>query len=324
MKILFILLLSLSSLFACEKQVILGSGPAGLTAALFAAQGGLEPLVIEGLIEENLLASIQRIENYPGFPEAISGGDLSSRIQMQAEHFGARFLPTHARAVDLKSYPFQILLENGELVQSSALIIATGTSVKPLEVPGEAELKGKGVFSNALLECDRFQGKRVVVVGGGDSAIESALILAEKASRVALIYKGEKLYGASYLQKRLSEQPKVELLLETIVEEILGSRIGRLTQVALKKIKSDQRFFYPCSGLIVANGRRPNSDLFKEQLEMTADGYLITEPGSCRTSIPGVFAAGDIANNATGKLIGAAASGCQASREALSFLNNPK
>ncbi len=283
--ITFCFCLSFTATECLEKLVILGSGPAGLTSALFAAQSHLNPLVIEGEQQDGQIASIYHIENYPGFPEGISGLELAERIHQQAEKFGARFQSGSVIQVDLLQYPFKIILKSGEEVYCESVVIATGASPKWLGLDSEASLIGHGVSASALLDGPQFKGQEVIVVGGGDSAMEQALLLAEEASHVTVIYKEGKLYGASYLQERLLNNPKIKCVLNTEVVEIHGADQGHVTGVLLKNLKTTKTTNLECAGIFVSNGRRPNTDLFQDQWEMTEKGYIVTKENSTHTTV---------------------------------------
>lgn len=302
-----------------EKIVILGAGPAGLTSSLFAAQANLNPLVIEGDPYEGQIASIYHIENYPGFPEGISGQDLANRIHQQAEMFGARFQSGQAVNVDLQQRPFHILLDDGREIFCESLVIATGASPKWLGLDSEAALIGHGVSASAILDGPKFAGKDVVVVGGGDSAMEQALLLTEYASHVTIVYKGEKFYGVSYLQERIFNNPKISCRFHSTVSAIRGVEEGYVTGVVLT-----DKTELACEGLFVSNGRKPNTDLFLGQLEMTEVGYIVTKPNSSLTTVKGVFAAGDITHAAYRKVTTSVAAGCMAAVDATKFLAEAK
>lgn len=303
-----------------EKLVILGAGPAGLTSALFAGQAHLDPLVIEGEPADGQIASIYRIENFPGFYEGISGLDLSMRIRTQAEIFGARFYPSQAIAVDLSQRPFHIVLADGVEIVCESLVIATGASPKWLGLESEAALIGRGVSASATLDAHKFNEKAVIVIGGGDSAMEQALLLAEHATQVTIICKNEKLHASSYLQERVFQNPKIAIKYCTEVIDIRGVDVGRVTGVLLRHSQTKKENVLPCEGVFVSNGRQPNTGLFIGQLKMTDVGYIITKPDSTLTSVPGVFAAGDIVHTAYRKVITSAASGCMTALDAAKFL----
>lgn len=307
-----------------EKLVILGSGPAGLTSSLFAAQANLNPLVIQGDQYDGQITSIYRIENYPGFPEGISGEELAARIRAQAEIFGARFNPSYAVAADLLHPPFTILLGNGDTILCEALIIATGASPRWLGLEGEASLIGYGISSNAVADREKYAGREVFVVGGGDSAMEQALLLAEYASSVTVVYKNSKFFAAPYLQERVLNNPKIACLFNSEIAEVVGAEQKDLTGVVVHNLISGEKRDVNCAALFVSNGRKPNTSFFANQLEMTEGGYIITKPDSTKTSIDGIFAAGDITHLGYKKVTTSVASGCMAAIDAIKFLNSTK
>lgn len=324
-KILILLILCCASSLSLnsneiEKILILGGGPAGLTASLFAGQSHLNPLVIEGDEYQGQITSIYQIENYPGFPEGISGKDLALKIHQQAGRFGARFNSSYAVEVDLSKRPFRVTLADGQEIYSESLVIATGTSSKWLGVTGEAELIGHGVSSSATLDAPKFKDKEVVIIGGGDSAMEQALLLSKYAIHVTMIYKDAQFYGAKYLQERVLNDPKIDFQFNSEVIAIDGVD-GEVVGVVVRNVQTKEKFSLSCAGVFVSNGRKPNTDLFLGQLEMTKNGYIITKPNSTLTSIPGVFAAGDITHAAYRKVTTAMASGCMSSIDAMKFLS---
>lgn len=302
-----------------EKLVILGSGPAGLTSSLFAAQAHLEPLVIEGDPYEGQISAIYRIENYPGFPEGISGKELAERIHMQAEMFGTRFHSSSVIDVDLMQYPFRILLGDGLEIYCESLVIATGASPKWLGLEGEAALIGHGISASATLDAAKFRDQDVVVVGGGDSAMEQAILLTEYANHVTIIHKDDKLSGASYLQERIFKNTKIDCKFNSEIAAIEGVNEGHVTGLILRNVKTKEENPFACTGIFVSNGRKPNTDLFLNQLEMTDKGFIKTKPDSTLTSVPGVFAAGDITHVAYRKVTTAAASGCMSAIDVTKF-----
>lgn len=326
MKSLFILLSAINFCFcSCygelEKLVILGGGPSGLTAAIFAGQAKLNPLVIEGEPSNGQYTAVYKIENFPGFPEGISGQDLNDKLTQQAQIFGTRFLCGEAVKVDLQSKPFHIELSNGTQIDTESLIIATGASPKWLELESEKDLIGTSISANAMADGPLFINKEVIVVGGGDSAMEQALILTEYASKVTLIYKGNTFFSSKYLQERVFANRKIECLYDTEVVKLLTTNQS-INGVILRK--KEKEFEIICEGIFVANGRKPNTDLFKGQLEMNKTGYIMTQTDSTKASIDGIFVAGDIAHNAYRKMVTAAASGCMAAIDAARYFANKK
>lgn len=303
-----------------EKMVILGSGPSGLTAALFAGQAKLNPLVIEGKKINNQLATIFRIENFPGFPEGISGEELAFKMRLQAEIFGARIQSGEVVDVNLSEWPFQLTLSEGEEVYAETLVIATGAAPRWLGVEGEKEMIGRGVSASATLDAHMADDRHVIVVGGGDSAMEQALILSEHAKRVTIIYNQSKFYASAYLQERVFSKSKIDARFNTEIFSIQNEHQEYVTGVTLRDVITNQREFFSCEGVFVSNGRMPNTKIFEGQMEMTSAGYIVTKPDCCETSVPGVFAAGDIGHKAYRKAVTAAASGCMAAFDAVRFL----
>lgn len=307
-----------------EKLVILGTGPAGLTAGLFAGQSHLCPLVIEGENFDGQLASIYRIENYPGFPEGISGQELRERIRQQAEIFGARFQTGYATEVNLENRPFRIVLSDGQEIQTESLVIATGAAPRWLGLEGEKSLIGHGISASATFDGHLFVDKDVLVVGGGDSAMEQALILTEYAKKVILIYNKNKFYSSSYLQDRVFKNGKIEVLFNTEISVIKDVGKGYVTGVVLHNNKTEKDSDLACDGIFVSNGREPNTKIFKKWLKMTDKGNIVTESDNTKTSVSGVFAAGDITESPYRKVVTSAASGCMSAMDAIRFLNSAK
>lgn len=323
--IIFILItvLNISAAYCqVEKLLILGGGPAGLTAAIFAGQAALNPLVISDHQPTGQLDAIEKVENFPGFPEGISGKELIERLRQQAENFGGRFAYATVVAVDLKSYPFKVTLSEGGSVLTESLILATGTSPKWLGIESEKSFWGKGISANARVDGPQFAGRKVVVVGGGDSAMEQALILAEQAVAVTILYRGKSFVASHYLQERVFSNSKITTMFNSEVVEIQDVAQGRLTAVVAKDLTSSRLFTIDCEGVFVANGRKPNTDLFKEQLDLNSNGQVIVKAGTAETNVAGVFAAGDIMDNPYKKMVTAAASGCMAAIDAIRFLKN--
>lgn len=327
MKNVFVLLVMLTLFMGealsaeIEKLVILGGGPAGLTCSLFAAQAHLTPLVIEGNQNEGQINAIYHIENYPGFPEGISGEELVQRIKIQAEKFGAKFCPNSVVSADLSRSPFRLAFQNGEELYCESLVIATGASPKWLGLESEQALIGYGVSANAIADGLPFNGKQVCVVGGGDSAMEQALFLAKGASHVMIFYKGEELTAAKYLQERVYCNPLINVCLNTTISEVLGVEEGHVTGVLVKDLKTLQEISIPLEGVFICNGRKPNTDIFFGQLEMDERGYIVTRFATSHTSKEGVFAAGDITHTPYRKVTTAVASGCVSALDAAKYLS---
>lgn len=305
-----------------EQLVVLGSGPAGLTAAIYAGQSNLQPLVIEGDECEGQLASVYHMENFPGFPDGINGEELVERIRFQAEKFGARFLPGKIVTVDLSHRPFTITLSDGSTIETNSLIVAIGSSKRWLGLEGEEFLKGKGISSSATCEASLFESKEVVVAGGGDAALEEALAAVEYASKVTLVHRSSTFNASSYLKEKISTHPRIKVIFNAAIEEILDIKQDKVTALILRDVKTNKKTSLPCDGLFVAIGRQPNTDLFKGQLDLTSSGLIeLKSPTTSETSTPGVFAAGDVSDPTYRKAIIAAGSGCKAAMDAIHFLS---
>ncbi len=305
------------------RLLIIGAGPAGYTAAIYAARAGLEPLVVAGLQPGGQLTITTDVENYPGFASAIQGPWLMEQMQAQAEHVGARVISDVIVKVDLSRRPFVAVGDGGDSYVAESVVIATGAQARWLGIPGEKELSGFGV--SACATCDGFfyRGKDVAVIGGGNSATEEALYLANLARHVTLVHRRDALRSERILQQRLFAKPNVSFVWDSVVEEILADASGRVPvarALALRNLKSGERSELPVHGVFVAIGHDPATTLFKGQVEMDADGYIVTEPGTTRTSVPGVFAAGDVQDRIYRQAVTAAGTGCMAALEAEKFL----
>jgi thioredoxin reductase (NADPH) len=305
------------------KLLIIGAGPAGYTAAIYAARAGLKPLVVAGLQPGGQLTITTEVENYPGFAQPIQGPWLMEQMQGQAEHVGAEVIHDVITRVDLSRRPFVAEGDGGTTYVADTLVIATGAQARWLGVPGEKELSGFGVSACATCDGFFFRGKNVAVIGGGNSATEEALYLANLAKHVTLIHRRDSLRSEKILQQRLFAKPNVTTLWDTVVEEILPDRSGRVAvarALALRNSRTGERSEMPIDGIFVAIGHDPATALFKGQVAMDAEGYIVTEPGSTRTSIPGVFAAGDVQDRIYRQAVTAAGTGCMAALEAEKFL----
>ncbi len=306
-----------------SRLLILGAGPAGYTAAIYAARAGLQPRLVAGLQPGGQLTITTEVENFPGFAEPIQGPWLMEQMQAQAIHVGTTIEQDVITQVDLGRRPFRCLGDSGTVYEADALVIATGAQARWLGIPGEKELSGFGV--SACATCDGFfyRGKDVAVVGGGNSATEEALYLANLARHVTLIHRRDSLRSEKILQRRLFEKPNVTLLWDTAVEAVLADASGRVPvarALALRNLKTGAQSELAVHGLFVAIGHDPATALFRGQLAMDAEGYVITQPGATRTSIPGVFAAGDVQDKVYRQAVTAAGTGCMAALEAEKFL----
>ncbi|MBU8543157.1 MULTISPECIES: thioredoxin-disulfide reductase [Roseomonadaceae] len=305
------------------RLLILGAGPAGYTAAIYAARAGLKPLVVAGLQPGGQLTITTEVENFPGFAEPIQGPWLMEQMQAQATHVGAEVVQDVITAVDLSRRPFRCTGDSGAVYLAEALVIATGAQARWLGIPGEKELSGFGV--SACATCDGFfyRGKDVAVVGGGNSATEEALYLSNLARHVTLIHRRDSLRSEKILQQRLFERPNVTVIWDTAVESVLADASGRVAvarALALRNLKTGAARELPVHGLFVAIGHDPATALFKGQLGMDAEGYIRTTPGTTQTTIPGVFAAGDVQDKIYRQAVTAAGTGCMAALEAEKFL----
>jgi len=303
-----------------QKVIILGSGPAGLTAALYAARANLHPLVIEGAEAGGQLTLTTLVENYPGFPEGLQGPDLIQVMRQQAERFGAKYLKGDATAVDLGRSPVTVTVEQ-EVLETKALIIATGASANMLGLESERRLLGHGVSTCATCDGFFFRDQEVAVVGGGDSAMEEATFLTKFATKVTVIHRRDKLRASKIMQDRALKNPKIGFLWNRAVEEILDPEQGKVTAIRTRVNGSTKSETLPCDGVFIAIGHSPNTRLFARQLEMNSRGYIVTHGGT-KTSVPGVFAAGDVQDHVYRQAITAAGSGCMAAMDAERYLEH--
>ena len=300
--------------------IILGSGPAGLTAGVYAARAHLAPLIVDGHEPGGQLTLTTMVENFPGFPEGLLGPDLIRAMRQQAERFGAEFRQGAVAAADLSRRPFRITI-NGTVEECRALIIATGASAKMLGLPSERQLVGHGVSTCATCDGFFFQDQEVMVVGGGDSALEEALFLTKFAKRVTLIHRRDKLRASKIMQEKAFANPKIAFLWDSAPEEILDVMQQKVTAVRVRHLKTGAVTEHAVDGIFVAIGHTPNTAVFQGLLEMDAVGYLKTHDGT-KTSIPGVFAAGDVQDHVYRQAITAAGSGCMAAIDAERFLGH--
>jgi thioredoxin reductase (NADPH) len=298
--------------------VIIGSGCAGLTAAIYSARANLKPLVIRGLEAGGQLTLTTLVENFPGFPNGVQGPELIELMQKQASVFGAEFKDGHVTRVDLSRRPFVIDAE-GETIETRTLIVASGASARLLGLDSERKLLGHGVSTCATCDGYFYRGKEVVVVGGGDTAAEDALFLTRYANQVNIVHRRDQLRASKIMQDRLFRNPKIKFVWNSLVSDVLDVERGEVTGIKLKDTKTGNEAVKDCDGVFVGIGHSPNTSLFRGQLEMNETGYLITHDGS-RTNVPGVFAAGDVQDHIYRQAITAAGSGCMAAMDAERFL----
>jgi thioredoxin reductase (NADPH) len=301
-----------------EKLVIVGSGPAGYTAALYAARASLSPLLFEGLQPGGQLTITSEVENYPGFPDGIMGPQLMEMMKKQSERFGTRMVGAEVTRVDFSRRPFHLWQED-KLHTADAVIVATGASAKWLGIPSEKKYQGRGVSACATCDGFFFRGTEVAVVGGGDTAVEEATFLTKFATKVHLVHRRGELRASKIMQQRARTNPKIELVWNALVDEVLGDEKG-VTGVRLKSTKDGSTRVLPLKGVFMGIGHEPNTAIFRGQLEMNEVGYLTVKPPSTRTSVDGVFAAGDVSDPTYRQAVSAAGSGCMAAIDAERWL----
>jgi thioredoxin reductase (NADPH) len=307
------------------EVLILGSGAAGLTAAIYAARANLEPTLIHGMQPGGQMTITTDVENFPGFPEIIQGPWLMEQIQAQAEGVGTNMISDLIIEANLQKKPFKLTGDSGNTYTCNALIISTGAEAKWLGLDSELKYQGFGV--SACATCDGFfyRGKQVAVVGGGNTAVEEAIYLTKHATKVMLIHRRNSLRAEKMLQKRLLANPKIEIIWDSALEEVMGKHEGpmpEVTGIRVRNIKTDNITEYSLEGVFIAIGHQPNTSIFVNQLKMDEEGYLITQPDSTATNIPGIFAAGDVQDNKFRQAVTAAGTGCMAALETEKYLAN--
>jgi thioredoxin reductase (NADPH) len=303
------------------KVVIIGSGPAGYTAAIYAARAMLEPVLIQGIQPGGQLTITTDVENYPGFADVIQGPWLMEQMLKQAEHVGTKIVYDHVNKADLKQRPFRLECDSGDVFLADALIIATGAQARWLDLPSEQKFKGYGV--SACATCDGFfyKNKEVVVIGGGNTAVEEALFLTNFASKVTVVHRRDSFRAEKILQDRLFKHPKIEVIWDSVLDDVLGADNPlKVNKVRLKNIKTNAVTEKAVDGVFIAIGHTPSSELFVGQVDMKPSGYIVTN-GATMTSVPGVFAAGDVTDEIYRQAVTAAGQGCMAALEVQRFLH---
>ena len=306
-----------------REVIIIGGGPAGYTAALYAARANLRPLVIEGFQWGGQLMITSDVENYPGYPEGTLGPKMMTDFRAQAERFGTEFITDDVTRVDFGAHPFRVWVGEEEL-RAEAIIIATGASARQLGLESERRCQGKGVSYCAVCDAAFFVDKEVVVVGGGDSAMEEATFLTKFASKVTLVHRRDSFRASPIMVDRARSNPKVELVLDSVPEEVLEDERGLVRAVVVTNVKTGERTEIPADGLFVAIGHDPNTGLFRGLIDMDEAGYIATDGKSTQTDVPGVFAAGDVQDHIYRQAVTAAGSGCMAALDAERWLEARK
>ena len=302
------------------KVLILGSGPAGYTAALYAARANLKPMLVTGLAQGGQLMTTTEVDNWPADVAGVQGPDLMARFLAHAERFDTRIVFDHINKVDFSERPFKLFGDSGTYT-CDALILATGASAKYLGLPSEEAFMGRGVSGCATCDGFFYRGEEVCVVGGGNTAVEEALFLTSFASKVTLVHRKDELRAEMILQERLLAHPKIEVIWDSAIDEVLGeSNPMGVTGVRLKNVKTGETQTVNCDGVFIAIGHAPSSELFKDQLETHAGGYLSVKPGTTATAVAGVYAAGDVTDDIYRQAVTAAGMGCMAALEAVRFL----
>ena len=305
---------------ADRKVIIIGSGPAGLTAALYTARANLKPLLIEGLEAGGQLMLTTMVENWPGFRDGIMGPDLMAEMRLQAERFGTDIHQGNVNRVNLQTRPFAVALADGATITSDALIIATGASARWLEIGSDRTLSGHGVSTCATCDGYFFRGKPIAVIGGGDSAMEEAIYLTRFASKVTVIHRRDSLRASKIMQDKAFASPKINFIWDSDIADIRDVGKGEVTSVVVRNLKTGKQSELPLDGVFIAIGHTPNTELFRGQIELDETGYIKTHHGS-RTSCPGVFAAGDVQDHIYRQAVTAAGSGCMAAIDAERFID---
>ena len=303
-----------------HKLIILGSGPAGLTAAIYAARANLNPVVISGREAGGQLMITTDVENYPGFPDGIQGPEMMDLLKAQAARFDTEFFSGDVVEVDLSQRPFKLTVENKDTLTCDSLIISSGASARWLGMDSEKEYSGRGVSACATCDGFFFRDQDVAVVGGGDTALEEALYLANICKSVTMIHRRDEFRGSKIMQKRAFDHKKISILWDTVVEEVVGNSKDGMTSLKVRNVKMDKVKEHPITGLFIAIGHTPNTNLFKDQLIMDKNGYLKVTPGTTYTAVVGVFASGDVQDHVYRRAVTAAGTGCMAAIDAERWL----
>ncbi len=304
---------------ADQQVVIIGSGPAGLTAALYAARANLKPLLIEGLEAGGQLMLTTMVDNWPGFRDGIMGPDLMAEMRAQAVRFGTETLDGNITTVDVGQRPFTLVMSGGRQITTGALVIATGAAARWLEIGSDRKLSGHGVSTCATCDGYFFKGRPIAVVGGGDSALEEAIYLTKFASKVTVVHRREALRASKIMQDKAFANAKIDFIWDSAIAEIKDVGKGEVTGVVVRNLKTEQLSDLPLDGVFIAIGHTPNTSLFEGQIELDANGYIVTREGT-RTNVPGVFAAGDVQDHVYRQAVTAAGSGCMAAIDAERYL----
>lgn len=300
--------------------IIIGSGPAGLTAAIYAGRALVRTLIIAGRLSGGQLTLTSSVENFPGFSEGIQGPNLMQEMRKQAERFGAKIVDDDAEAVDFSHKPFKVTVGN-KVHTSKTVVLATGSSAKWLGIPSEEKLRGRGVSSCATCDGYFFRGKRVAVVGGGDTAVEEALFLTKYATEVIIVHRRDQLRASKIMQRRALSNEKIRFVWDSVIEDILGNE--KVEGVRVRNVKTGERSILACDGVFMAIGYQPNTKIFERQVELDGKGYIISKEGT-KTSVNGVFVAGDVHDYRYRQAVTAAGEGCEAAMDALAYLEEQK
>jgi len=306
-----------------SKVLIIGSGPAGYTAAIYAARAMLKPILVYGSEPGGQLSTTTDVQNYPGYSDVIQGPWLMDQMKEQSKAVGTEMIEDHIKEINLKKKPFKAVGDSGQEYTGDTIIISTGAQARWLNLKSEQEFRGFGVSGCATCDGFFFKEKEVAVIGGGNAAVEEAMFLTKFATKVKLIHRRDKLRAENLLQKKLKENPKIEIIWDSVLEEVLGDKNPKgVTGIKIKNIKTNESSEIKLHGLFIAIGHDPATSLFKDQLDMDKEGYLITKPDSTVTNIPGVFAAGDVKDKIFRQAVTAAGMGCMAALEAEKFVSS--